>query len=362
MVIAINLLYLIPGHVGGTETYARQLVRELAKTDRLILFCGQEAATTFAPSKNIQIVPLPLKSSNRFLRIIMEQTLLPWLCFTYKVDVIFSLGYSAPFLHHVPSVVTIHDLNWYYHPEDFTVLSRIIWAVLTRLSARFSDHVITDSQASADSLVDVLNLEKSKVMPILHGTPDQVAFDHNQISSPYVLTVVAGYPHKNLRTLLHAFATISLSYPDLVLVVCGLGGRADKANLDLIKSLDLESKAIVMGYVTREELAGLYAGAKVFVFPSAYEGFGYPVIEAMSYGTPVVSSSAYSLSQVVGDGGILVSPQDPKAYVTAITSILQDPSLSEELIRKGKKRTLELQWSKTGSETLKILHRLGVKK
>jgi glycosyltransferase involved in cell wall biosynthesis len=346
MRIGINLVYLIPGKVGGTETYARELIPVLAHNNQLVLFCGQETAPTFACDENIEIVTLPINSTNRIMRILAEQTLLPLLCRKYKIDVLFSLGYSAPVFHPCPSVVTIHDLNWYYHAEDFSLLNSFFWQYLTRASAHFSDHIITDSRASAKSIIEVLGVVPSKVAPILHGTPSKLKVKPYKSKNPYIFTVVANYPHKNLSTLLKAFDIISPSFPGLNLLVCGLGNRAKSSR-----------RVKYLGYVSREELCSLYMGASVFVFPSAYEGFGYPVLEAMSYGTPVVSSNAFSLSEVVGEGGVQVSPYEVDDYVTAISKIIRSGKQRAKLVKLGTHRASELKWDDTARITLKVLQK-----
>lgn len=348
MLIGINLLYLIPDKVGGTETYARELitgmVKHLSKQDKLIIFCGKEVGETFSQAKQVKIVVLPLYSQNRVSRIIQEQTLLPYLCFVKKINILLSLGYSAPFIHHCPSIVTIHDLNWYYHPEDFNIINRIFWKYLTLLSAKCSDHIITDSSASKGSILTVLKVAPIKVTSILHGTPATLDVKPYKSKRPYIFTVLANYPHKNLKTLLQAFELVTKKYPNLDLYICGLG-----------KQLASSSNINYLGYVTRERLASLYKGAEVFVFPSAYEGFGYPVLEAMSYGCPVVSSNAYSLSEVVGDGGILVEPLDIQGYAHAITSLLSSSKMRNQLIVLGAKRVKDLNWSKTVKYTIELI-------
>lgn len=345
MQIGINLLYLIPGKVGGTETYARELIPSLINTrDKIYIFCGRETAPTFPSLPNCQVVTLPIYSTNRLARILVEQTMLPWLCFKYKLDVIFSLGYSSPFIHPCPAIVTIHDLNYHYHPEDFGILSRTIWQIMTYLSAHTADHVITDSEASAKSISQILKVKESKVSAILHGTPSVLKTTKKQPKTPYIFTVLANYPHKNLKTLLAAFKRLSETTEDLDLIICGLGKQPSSS-----------SKVEYLGYVSRQELADLYTNASVFVFPSAYEGFGYPVLEAMSYGTPVVSSNAFSLKEVVGDAGILVEPYDIPSYVKAIKSILSSDKVKKSFINKGRKRVSELQWTYTAEKTLKTL-------
>lgn len=346
MLIGINLLYLIPGKVGGTETYARELVSHLSADNKLIIFCGKETSQTFRVSKNIQVITLPVYSSNRVARIIVEQTLLPLMAAKYKIDVLFSLGYSAPFIHSCPSVVTIHDLNWYYHPEDFGLINRLVWNLLTRLSAKFSDHVITDSTSSAKSIIAVLGINATHVTSILHATPGLLDTPAKKSKRPYLFTVLANYPHKNLKTLLEVFEIVSRDNPNLDLVICGLGKQA--SSTDQIKYL---------GYVSRTELASLYKGAFAFVFPSAYEGFGYPVLEAMSYGTPVISSNATSLAEVVGDGGILVDPYDVAGYVAALERVIKSKSVRDQLIAKGTKRSRELKWESTAKHTLTVLQK-----
>lgn len=364
MVIGINLLYLIPGRVGGTETYARELIGEMSKTTKLVLFCGRDTALTFESSQNIKIVTLPIYSSNRFVRLIAEQTILPWLCYRVGVTALFSLGYSAPFVHSFKSIVTIHDLNWYYHPEDFSKFDRFAWKWLTIFSVKTSDQIIAISQATADSIHKVLGVDTKKINTILHGAGQIKLIKQDEakkriqllgVTSPYLFTVLAGYPHKNLITLLKAFKIVVKNFPKLSLVVCGLSGRADINNQNYINENNLNKNVIFLGYVNELDLAALYTRAEIFVFPSAYEGFGIPVIEAMQYGVPVISSNAYSLSEVVGNGGVLVSPYDISEYVDSISDIFVSSKNRVDLIKRGKIRSRKLKWSETVYKMLNLI-------
>jgi len=364
MQIGINLLYLIPDKVGGTETYARELVENLSNQVQsktlIILYCSREAAPTFKPRSNIKIVTLPFYAKNRFIRLVIEQTFLPFIVWRQNIDVLLSLGYSAPIFHLFPSVVTIHDLNWYYHPEDFSLLQCFIWKCLTITSARSADHIIAISTATSDSLKQILNIPAAKISIILHGTPNHKFVKdtkHLYFKQKYLFTVLAGYPHKNLITLLRAFRQIHILYPDLLLVICGLGGRADVTNSAYIHRYHLDNVVKIIGYVSDEDLSSLYRGTEIFVFPSAYEGFGLPVIEAMSYQIPVVSSNAFSLKEVVGDGGLLVDPYDIDEYVHAVTSLLQSAKLRASIVSRGTNRISALKWSNTAHKTLTILQK-----
>ena len=372
MRIALNILYLIPGEVGGTETYARELISHLPKKkgDTYYIYCSRESANLFTESDNFRVIVLPFSAHSRPLRMLFEQLILPFYLLAHSIDVVFSLGYSSPWLSPARSVVTIHDLNWHYHPEDFTPFSRLIWELTTRLSARSSTHIITDSEASADSITKVLRIKLDKVTPILHAAPKKVLLSPAEvrnrlkrlgINGKYISTVVAGYPHKNLITLLRAFRKVSHKSPDLSLIVCGLGGKADHMAKNYIQKNKLGKKISILGYVTREDLVAVYMGSSLFVFPSAYEGFGYPPIEAMQYGVPVISSDAHSLSEVVGDGGALVEPYDVAGMASSIAEILNSPHKQSELRKSGKNRLAKLSWEKTLSSTMQILTRVGAR-
>ncbi len=361
MRIGLNILYLIPDRVGGTETYARHLISALTKQlkegDELVIYASRETAPTFNESKHVKIITLPVFSNNRPLRLLAEQLLLPLYLLRDRVNVIFSLGYSSPFLHPCPAIVTIHDLNWYYHPEDFGFVSRIMWSMLTRLSAHTANHVLTDSSNSARSIKIVLN--PRSVTPILHATPVKArpAKPSFKLPTSYLFTVSASYPHKNLTTLIKVFNVLASMHQNLYLVICGLSGKASNNLKKEISTSPFKDRIITLGYITNAELSYVYSQADIFVFTSAYEGFGYPVLEAMSYGVPVVSSNATSLTEVVGDGAVLVDPYEVPAYTRAITKILSDKNYKKMLIARGYKRATELQWDQTAKSTLSIIYK-----
>jgi len=361
MRIGLNILYLIPGGVGGTETYARHLIsamtKELKSGDELIIYATRETAPTFTESKQLKVITLPIYAKNRVLRLLAEQILLPFYLLHDHIDVIFSLGYSSPFLHPCPAVVTIHDLNWYYHPEDFGVFERIAWKLITTFSSLSANHIISISQATTTSLVDALKITSSKISTIMHGAPQKYSGKKFKriIDNDYIFTVLAGYPHKNLITLLKAFNLVSKKNKQLALVICGLSGKADYSSSQYIKEHNLEDKVKILGYVNNEILSSLYQHATMFVFPSAYEGFGIPVLEAMSYGIPVISSNAFALDEVVGVAGIKVEPLEIGSYVKAINNLLSNLDLRMKLINTGYSRINKLKWSDSATQYLYLL-------
>lgn len=365
MHIGLNILYLIPNKVGGTETYARELIaamtKQLGSGDQLVIYASRETAPTFVSSKKLKIVTLPIHARSRMMRLLAEQLLLPLHLIRDRISVIFSLGYSSPFIHTCPAIVTIHDLNWYYHPEDFGSIEKLAWQILTVLSAKTSNHIISISHATTDSLKSVLHTPDTKITTILHGAPERKISKKGKriIEQPYLFTVLAGYPHKNLITLLKVFKEITKTNNELVLVVCGLSGRADSTSQKFIRDNGMENKVKILGYVDDDTLCTLYQNASIFVFPSAYEGFGIPVLEAMNYGVPVVSSNAFSLAEVVGKAGILVGPLDIKGYVKAINALLSVDLIRKTLIESGYRRINDLKWSDSAIAYLKVLTKYG---
>lgn len=365
MRIGLNILYLIPGGVGGTETYARHLISAMTKQlkagDELVIYATRETAPTFAESKHVKVITMPIYARSRFTRLLAEQLLLPLYLIHDRINVIFSLGYSSPLLHPCPAVVTIHDLNWYYHPEDFGWMERIAWKCITILSAFSATHIVSISQATTNSLTGVLKISNSKISTILHGSPQKYEGKKGKriLDNDYIFTVLAGYPHKNLITLLKAFNIVSKKHNKLSLVVCGLSGKADDICSKYIKDNSLDNKVKILGYVSDNILIRLYQHATIFVFPSAYEGFGIPVLEAMSYGVPVISSNAFSLKEVINEGGILVDAYDVDGYIKNINLLLGSPKKRQDLTMSGYERISRLKWSKSAKEYLEVLKKLG---
>lgn len=171
-VIGINSLFLIPGKVGGSEPYSRGIIEALYKFDkrnRYIIFCNKENYDTF--DKKYTRVLISVKASNRFIRLLVEQLVLPIYLYFLKIDLIFSLGYTSPFFTPCKSIVNIFDLNWYYHPEDFNYFQKTIWKFFVTNSARFADAITTSSFSSKKSIEDVFKYKK-RIEVIYPGLPE----------------------------------------------------------------------------------------------------------------------------------------------------------------------------------------------
>jgi glycosyltransferase involved in cell wall biosynthesis len=370
MRVGINALYLIPGGVGGTETYLRNLVRALQRIDRdneYLIFTNAESAGTFALSApNFREVASRLRATSRPARIVWEQTVMPVQA-RYgrrgRVDVLHSAGYTAPLLPGCPSVVTIHDLNYHYFPEDWSRAA--LWAnrVLIPLAARRATRIVTDSRASGRAICDVLRVREDKVDVVHLGVDGNLvatgADDEREVRRKhglpgrFILCVTASHPHKNLGGLLRAYDMAAAGWPEAPpLVVVGIKGRHQSSLEETLARRQGPGRVVLTGWVDARELAALYRAAMLFVFPSRYEGFGFPVLEAMTAGTPVVSSNATSLPELVGDAGLLVDPDDAAAMADAIRRVAADDSLRRDLVARGARQAALFTWDAAAARTI----------
>lgn len=364
MIIGVNLLYLIPRVVGGTETYAVKLLSYLAplmkNKSRMILFCSRDNAHLFPHLPKTHLVVLPTRSSNRIMRLLAEQLLLPLYCVSHQLDLLLSLGYSRPVFLPCKSITTVHDLNWYYCPEDYSFFNRLVVKYVNLISIYFSTALIAVSQHTASDLIRLFPVAAHKTHVIYHGKPvtKVVKSVQSPFPTPYLFSLLSHYPHKNIKTLIKVFKTLHQQFPQLHLVLGGTGNPLDqKSRQSELKSLP-PSHLHFIPFLSDQALAQVYLHAAAFIFPSRYEGFGLPVLEAMYYGTPVVSSRAASLAEIIGKGGVLVDPLDFEAYVTATSQILLNPKFSAKLIRSGYNRAKYFNWQKCADSTYTLIKKV----
>ncbi len=365
------MLFFIPGRVGGSETYIRNLIAKLAEIDReneYFIFTNRENFNEFKIDKpNFHKVLCPINASFKPGRILWEQFILPFQTMKYKIDILFSAGYTTPVLTKCKQVVAIYDLNYHHHPEDFSRLELVFWKILIPLSAKVADKIIVLSNNSKRDIENVLDVESGKVIPIYLAanifsntagwTEEKVGEVKKKykIDKDYILSVAAFHPHKNLYRLIEAYKILKDRYGSgHKLVLVGMKARASKAVEDAIKGMSLEKDVIFTGWIPVEDIPILYKGAAVFVFPSLFEGFGIPPIEAMTCGTPVAVSNATSLPEVVGEAGLFFNPLDIEDIAEKIFKIISDDSIREGLIKKGFEQAKKFSWEKTTRQTLDV--------
>lgn len=363
MRIGVNILFLIPNQVGGTETYTLGLLTALEKEDhknQYYYFCSKENYATFeSDSAKVKKIKCFLWAKIRPFRILWEQFILPIQAYFLRLDLIISTGYTCPLFSLCKSIVFIYDLNWYFHPEEFSLISRFFWKYLVSLSAKRADMIITSSNNSKKDIKRILKISENKIK-VICGAVDLQKFkpikDKNKLNkikqkynlgNKYILTVSASYKFKNLTVLIDSFKKINENFPDIKLIIVGLPGRGSTEILEKIKEYSLSDRVIIAGWVPDEDLPALYSGAELYVHPSLYEGFGFPILEAMACGCPVVASNAASLPELVGEAGITINAVNVEEISDAILNVIESRSLREKLTIDGLSQVEKFTWKKS---------------
>ena len=371
MHIGLNLVYLVPGEIGGMETYARELIPRLVEERpdlKLTAFVNREAVGAGPWGDLIPSVTIPVYARNRVEWVEGEQRYLPRAAALHSVDLVHSLASTAPGWGPFRRVTTIHDLIYRVHPEGHRGVRSLGMRVLVPLAARRSDRVITDSESTRRDVERYIGLpgERIDVVPLGTGvsaaappTPEaELRARHDLVDRSIVLTVAAQRPIKNHGPLIDALALIPAERRPLLVIAgpayddaygAGLRGRAEAAGV--------AGDVRWLGWTDGSDLEGLYALAAVFAFPSLYEGFGLPVLEAMRRGVPVACSDRSSLPEVAGGAALLFDPESPRAIAAAIEQILGDPGEAELLRAAGRAQAERFTWAETARGTLRSYDR-----
>jgi glycosyltransferase involved in cell wall biosynthesis len=345
----------------GTENYARRLIAALipAGGERQFTLYFRDAPPAGAfPGARQRVIPFPRLWTH--LRLSYELIAQP------RPDVLFVPAHVLPLAHPLPSVVTVHDLGYRHFPGAHPTGQRLYLDWSTRFSARAATHVIADSDATRRDLGRFYGVPAEKVNVVYPGRDERLGRvdpalvrARYGLAPDYLLHVGTLQPRKNLSRLIEAAAGLRAQYPQLQLVLAGQPGWQSgpivaqaRAGAEFVRLLD---------YVPDEDLAGLYSGATAFVFPSLYEGFGFPILEAMACGTPVVCANTSSLPEVAGEAALLVGPQDTTALAGAIGRLLADATLRESLAAKGLEQVQRFSWQRAAMETLEVLDRVAAK-
>jgi glycosyltransferase involved in cell wall biosynthesis len=358
--IGLNLLYLVPDIVGGTETYARELVRAMAADSpgnfRFTVFLNHAAWDSFdwlEDANGWQRVRCDIPLTN-WRRHLWEQLVLPRVCWEHGIDLLHSLGYVIPLRVRCKQVVTIHDALFLTGPRHLSLKKRWFWSVFVSRGARSADAVITDSENSRRELERLLNLGADKLHAVLLGPgqplPAPTQWEELQaqyrIEKPFFLSVGA-WSHKRTDVTADALQQVRRQQPSASLVVTG---QLLKPPTGALRSPGVHW----IGFVPRADLAGLYANATALVCVSEVEGFGLPVTEAMSFGTPVIVSDRGSLPEVVGSAGIVVPYDDPTALAAAMQSAATLDEARTALGQQGREQARRFSWERCAQETLNV--------
>ena len=344
---------------GGIGYYTHNLLEHLTRADtknEYILFKTTqnqpESPISFIDRSNVRIIYTP-------------KELQKWRARKERIDLYHGTNFRLRGRGLQGNILTIHDLAFKHYPHFLKKkMGQFISFWKTKRDVHLADRVIAVSQHTARDAVEFFQIDKNKVRVVYHGVdpnfrpdvPEESVLavkEKYQILKPkYILWVGTLEPRKNLLTLIQMYEQLKDIHSEYNLV---LGGGLGWQNEDILKlAQSLENKVQITGYLPREDLFPLYAGATLFVYPSLYEGFGMPLLEAMASGVPVVAANTSSIPEVIGDAGILVDPLNISEMAEAVIRLLADRSLSTSLKEKGIQRARLFTWERAAQETLKI--------
>lgn len=365
--VGLNLIFLVPGETGGMEVAARELIPALlvaAGADfRFTAFINREAAAAAdGPwGELLPAVTVPVNARNRIQWVRGEQTLLPRMAARAGVGLLHSLASTAPLWGRFRRITTVHDLIYARFPEAHSGIRDLGMKVLVPAAARRSHRLIADSLSTRRDIVDLLGVASGRidVVPLGLGAVqrepplacEEVRRRFGLGERRVLLSLSAKRPHKNLATLIEALARIPAGRRPL-LVLPGYPTWYEQELRERAAATGVGEDVRFLGWVGGAELEGLWALAEVFVFPSLYEGFGLPVLEAMARGVPVACSNASSLPEVVGDAALLFDPHDPGGIAAAVERLLGDAAEVARLTAAGRERAATFTWQRTARLTL----------
>jgi glycosyltransferase involved in cell wall biosynthesis len=365
--VGLNLIFLVPGETGGMEVAARELIPALLEQAppgmRFTAFVNREAAAAHdGPwGELLPSVTVPVSARQRVQWVLGEQALLPRLAAKAGVELMHSLASTAPVRGRFRRIVTIHDLIYARFPEAHSGLRGRAMKVLVPAAARRSDRVIADSQSTREDLVQLLGLDERRidVVPLGLGAVRRAQPLSEELTRArfelgqrrVLLSLSAKRPHKNLTTLLDALALLDAGERP-VLVLPGYATEHEAELREHARAIGVAEDVRFPSWVSAEELEGLWAISSAFVFPSLYEGFGLPVLEAMARGVPVACAEASSLPEVAGDAALLFDPRSAVQIAEAISRLHSDEALRARLRALGERRVQRFTWERSARLTL----------
>jgi glycosyltransferase involved in cell wall biosynthesis len=352
----------------GIGQYITGLVRGLSECDEdneFVLLQSRKDDSVLAEGHNFVRKSLWTPSHHR-----LEQLVLPFEISPLRLDILHSPDFIPPFRRDYKSVITVHDLAFLLYPHVLTEESARYYGQIDQ-AVRYADHIVADSVSTKRDIVNFLGVPEAKISviyaaanAIYRPVEDQrllmEARARYQLDKPYALFVSTIEPRKNLPTLLRAFRRLLDHYKlDVTLAVAGQRGWFCGEVFAVAEELELNDAVAFLGHVPLEDLVLLYNAARMHVHPSFYEGFGLPPLEAMTCGTPTIVANVSSLPEVVGDAGLLVSPEHTDGWTVAMWRLLTDDSLHEEMSQKGLKRAKLFSWERAARETLALYRRIS---
>ena len=349
----------------GIHWYIYNLLLNLAHVDQENQYTVFLSDRSFPPNSGLTLRTSWLPTTQPLVRIGWEQWVQPFVLWEEKVDLLHSLAFVTPLLSPCPSVITIYDLSFIIFPQGFKYSKRLYLTLLTRPSARKARRIITISESTKRDTIRLLGVSSEKVDVVycgvdkaFHPLPEREIASFRQkrgLPERIILFVGTIEPRKNVTRLIEAYS--HLRGERVKLVIGGARGWLYEEIFARVEELNLTDEVLFPGYIPPDELPLWYNAAELFVYPSLYEGFGLPPLEAMACGTPVITSNVSSLPEVVGEAGLTVNPMDSKGLAEAMNQVLCDEALRQSMRERGLARAGRFSWARAARETVGVYRR-----
>ena len=364
--VGVNLLWLDPGVVGGSEEYTIRLLRAMDSVGvdelHLRLYVQPQLVEAYPDLVDRFECVVSPRFGSKGSRIAAEHSWLARHC--GDDDVVHHAGGTVPAIRLTPTIVTIHDLQPIEHPQHFSLLKRRWLTSRIPRSAAASRAVVCPSKFTANRVNQLLGVDPGRIQVVHHGHEAVIpgvadsAIDRELKESfgRYMLYPAITYEHKRHCDVIAALDLLRDRFDDLQVVFTGRAGPQTEALITQARRLNLSSRVHHLGRVTERRLDSLYRSAAATVFPSSYEGFGNPALEAMVRGCPVVVSDAGALPEVVGDAGVVVPVGDVSGFAEAVSKVLSDSDFTSKLRASGVNQGATFSWETAGSALLQVYH------
>jgi len=359
---------------GGARTVAINTLKSLSrmsKSDNFVIFLNKKYRELELENVAQKVYPSPFKKLQTLWdHVLLMHFIVPFHMKREEIEIAHFTNNFVSFFKPCKTVVTIHDMTPFVLPEDYSLFHRKWLKYFFRKATRLADVIISDSENSKKDLVSVFNISPEKVNVIPFGIADEFFRKRDDtlkkkirakysVGDRFILNVGTLHPRKNIERICLAYKKLregkNISHK---LVIVGRGGWSYKKFFNLPERLELTDEIIFLGNVPQEDLPVLYNSAEVFLYPSLYEGFGLPVLEAMACGIPVVTSNTSSLPEVAGGAAILVDPYNVNEIVSALYDLLTDKNLQRDMVDKGLERARKFSWDRTAKDTRAVYQNL----
>jgi glycosyltransferase involved in cell wall biosynthesis len=355
----------------GIQTFIYGLLRgvqQIKSSHEIYVFVDPDQSSPLVQMfPEFSVIPLLPKTKGFSGKFIWDHFTVGRACKNLKIDVVLAPAHIRPLYVPCPVVVVVHDMMYHLFPQDWNRSERYYFQTMVSKLTPHADRIVAVSNNTKLDVLRILKIPEEKVEVIYHGIPEgfelvnssrgQWIREKYDLAKPYILGPGSSHPRKNIIRLIDAFESISDVIPhDLILVGPSLTWKNEKLETRLTESR-IKHRIHRIGMVAREELSQLYGEADVFVFPSLYEGFGFPVLEAMTCGCPVITSNVSSLPEVAGNATLLVNPVSVQDISKAILQVLKSDELRADMRRRSLYQASNFSWTNTAQEVLALLEK-----